>query len=324
MAIWVGYPDKFKPMETEFQGDPVAGGTYPAGIFKTFMEALVGLKKVKKDTTEVVPAVPPGTSTGAPSDAPTVPDTGDAIEGGGAPPASTPVPRGARPAGAEQRRPTRPRRPSSRRSSRPSRRPTRAERPAGARHRSSYAASFGRGRETLREPRHAEAPGQLGRLGDPDPGPHDGLDLLPAWRRRLDRDRAAVEVGAVEVQADPERLRQLPGPEQRSSARSTGRGAPHQVEAFERLQGSDEDRAAGALWLADRVEERVDAVRAVDVGRSRRPEQRLRTRRDGPRRRDRPPRTRGRPRSPRSRPPFAVAQRRSRGGLGATSRTGRS
>jgi penicillin-binding protein 1A len=92
VAIWVGYPDKFKPMETEFQGDPVAGGTYPAGIFKTFMEALVGLKKVKKDTTEVAPAVPPGTSTGAPSDAPTAPDTGGAIEGGGAPPASTPVP----------------------------------------------------------------------------------------------------------------------------------------------------------------------------------------------------------------------------------------
>ena len=41
VAIWVGYPDKFKPMETEFQGDPVAGGTYPAGIFKTFMESLL-------------------------------------------------------------------------------------------------------------------------------------------------------------------------------------------------------------------------------------------------------------------------------------------
>jgi penicillin-binding protein 1A len=59
VAIWVGYPDKFKPMETEFQGDPVAGGTYPAGIFKTFVDALVGMKKVKKDTTEVAPAVPP-------------------------------------------------------------------------------------------------------------------------------------------------------------------------------------------------------------------------------------------------------------------------
>ena len=98
VAIWVGYPDKFKPMKTEFQGDPVAGGTYPAGIFNTFIEALVGLKKVKKDTTETEPAVPPGTSTGGVSDAPTTPDTGDAIEGGGAPPASTPVPQQEAPA----------------------------------------------------------------------------------------------------------------------------------------------------------------------------------------------------------------------------------
>jgi penicillin-binding protein 1A len=79
-------------METEFQGDPVAGGTYPAGIFKTFVDALVGLKKVKKDTTETAPAVPPGTSAGGVSDSPSVPDPGGAIEGGGAPPASTPVP----------------------------------------------------------------------------------------------------------------------------------------------------------------------------------------------------------------------------------------
>ena len=29
VAVWVGYPDEFKPMKTEFQGEPVAGGTYP-------------------------------------------------------------------------------------------------------------------------------------------------------------------------------------------------------------------------------------------------------------------------------------------------------
>ncbi len=62
VAVWVGYPDQFKPMETEFQGDAVAGGTYPAGIFKTFVESLVGLKLVKKDTPdeETTPVVPPG------------------------------------------------------------------------------------------------------------------------------------------------------------------------------------------------------------------------------------------------------------------------
>jgi penicillin-binding protein 1A len=37
-AVWVGYPDTLRPMLTEFNGDPVAGGTYPALIWKAFME----------------------------------------------------------------------------------------------------------------------------------------------------------------------------------------------------------------------------------------------------------------------------------------------
>ena len=36
VAVWVGYPDKLVPMETEFEGDAVAGGTFPALIWKTF------------------------------------------------------------------------------------------------------------------------------------------------------------------------------------------------------------------------------------------------------------------------------------------------
>ncbi len=36
VAVWVGYPDRLKPMETEYNGDPVAGGTFPALIWKTF------------------------------------------------------------------------------------------------------------------------------------------------------------------------------------------------------------------------------------------------------------------------------------------------
>ena len=82
VAVWVGYPDRFKPMETEFQGEPVAGGTYPAGIFKTFVEALVAMKLVKKDSPETTPVVPPGAAPPV-SEAP--PSTGDAVEGGGAP-----------------------------------------------------------------------------------------------------------------------------------------------------------------------------------------------------------------------------------------------
>ena len=36
-AVWVGYPDKLVPMPTEFHGHPVAGGTFPALIWKAFM-----------------------------------------------------------------------------------------------------------------------------------------------------------------------------------------------------------------------------------------------------------------------------------------------
>jgi len=32
VAVWVGYPRELRPMETEYHGDPVAGGTYPAEI----------------------------------------------------------------------------------------------------------------------------------------------------------------------------------------------------------------------------------------------------------------------------------------------------
>ena len=39
VAVWVGYPDKLKPMLTEFAGAPVEGGTYPALIWHDFMVA---------------------------------------------------------------------------------------------------------------------------------------------------------------------------------------------------------------------------------------------------------------------------------------------
>jgi penicillin-binding protein 1A len=46
VAVWVGYPDRLQPMLTEFEGDPVAGGTYPALIFRTFMKnALAALSE---------------------------------------------------------------------------------------------------------------------------------------------------------------------------------------------------------------------------------------------------------------------------------------
>jgi penicillin-binding protein 1A len=38
VAVWVGYPHTLTPMLTEYKGEPVAGGTYPALIWKSFME----------------------------------------------------------------------------------------------------------------------------------------------------------------------------------------------------------------------------------------------------------------------------------------------
>lgn len=40
VAVWVGYPDKLVPMTWQFGGDPVAGGTYPAQIFKAFVDSV--------------------------------------------------------------------------------------------------------------------------------------------------------------------------------------------------------------------------------------------------------------------------------------------
>ena len=91
VAVWVGYPNKLVPMETEFQGDAVAGGTFPAGIFKTFMESVMKIdppKEVKDakeaadaaaSATPVPGAVPlPPPAEPAPSEA--APETGN---GGG-------------------------------------------------------------------------------------------------------------------------------------------------------------------------------------------------------------------------------------------------
>jgi penicillin-binding protein 1A len=38
-AVWVGYPDRLRPMLSEFHGKPVVGGTFPALIWKAFMES---------------------------------------------------------------------------------------------------------------------------------------------------------------------------------------------------------------------------------------------------------------------------------------------
>jgi penicillin-binding protein 1A len=41
-AVWVGYPNELRSMQTEFNGDSVAGGTLPALIWKEFMTHALG------------------------------------------------------------------------------------------------------------------------------------------------------------------------------------------------------------------------------------------------------------------------------------------
>ena len=45
VAVWVGYPEGAKPMETEYRGEPVAGGTFPAEIWHDFM---LSVKKIRE------------------------------------------------------------------------------------------------------------------------------------------------------------------------------------------------------------------------------------------------------------------------------------
>jgi penicillin-binding protein 1A len=60
VAVWVGYPNKLIPMLTEFHGKPVAGGTYPALIWKAFMEK--ALPYLKDDPQGFVSPSIPGAS----------------------------------------------------------------------------------------------------------------------------------------------------------------------------------------------------------------------------------------------------------------------
>jgi len=43
-CVWVGYPDSVKSMETEYGGQPVAGGTYPAEIWSRIIQALEAIQ----------------------------------------------------------------------------------------------------------------------------------------------------------------------------------------------------------------------------------------------------------------------------------------
>jgi penicillin-binding protein 1A len=115
-AVWVGFPNKLVPMLTQYAGNPVTGGTFPAEIWKSFTEQAIQIETAEQDahergkktsttstlttpidttpvTTVTAPATTPTSGVTATSPAPTTPATtpaqGTDTTGGGA--ATTPA-----------------------------------------------------------------------------------------------------------------------------------------------------------------------------------------------------------------------------------------
>ncbi len=49
VAVWVGYPTRLVPMTTDFNGNPVLGGTFPALIWHDFMTSALQVEKERQE-----------------------------------------------------------------------------------------------------------------------------------------------------------------------------------------------------------------------------------------------------------------------------------
>jgi penicillin-binding protein 1A len=49
VAVWVGYPQGFKAMKTEFMGEPVEGGTFPTLIWRAFIVKALEIDKAREN-----------------------------------------------------------------------------------------------------------------------------------------------------------------------------------------------------------------------------------------------------------------------------------
>jgi penicillin-binding protein 1A len=92
IAVWVGHADSNTPMETEFGGQPVDGGTYPAIIFSRIVDAWEGIQDARQAGREVeeppTSTPPTDSATPAPDVTAPAPETDDG-GGGGAPETGT-------------------------------------------------------------------------------------------------------------------------------------------------------------------------------------------------------------------------------------------
>lgn len=80
VAIWVGFPDKTVPMLDQYNGEPVAGGTFPAAIFRHFMMQAQKIEQARaegrKGPTDLVTGESGPVDTGAASTEAQTPDQG--------------------------------------------------------------------------------------------------------------------------------------------------------------------------------------------------------------------------------------------------------
>jgi penicillin-binding protein 1A len=63
VAVWVGYPNKLKPMRTEYHGGPVSGGSYPAEIWHDFMTSVLAINETRAAEAAAKAGKPAPTST---------------------------------------------------------------------------------------------------------------------------------------------------------------------------------------------------------------------------------------------------------------------
>jgi penicillin-binding protein 1A len=101
VAVWVGYPDKVRPMRPpnfSFNGEPVAGGTYPAVIWGSFVQKALAIDALRNPPEEPEPTATPvpapvESAPAAPAPAPAAPaPTPAAPAPAPEPPPPTPVP----------------------------------------------------------------------------------------------------------------------------------------------------------------------------------------------------------------------------------------
>jgi penicillin-binding protein 1A len=98
VAVWVGYPDKLVPMTTDFNGQPVFGGTFPALIWHDFMLSAMQVEKTRAAQASTTKGTKTGTSgsggqletpTGAASTPAHTPSSAKHAAGGAAEPRET-------------------------------------------------------------------------------------------------------------------------------------------------------------------------------------------------------------------------------------------